>query len=119
MDALISDLRFALRSLRKAKLFTQRTREIGVRIALGAEPRHVVAMIASQASRLVAFGILAGAVSSALMLRLLEAMLFGASAIDLPIYGAVAMFLGLVTMGAVWLPARRASRIDPLAARAE
>jgi putative ABC transport system permease protein len=98
----------------------QRTREIGVRIALGAEPRHVLAMIASQAGRLVAFGILAGAVSSALMLRLLEAMLFGASTIDLPIYAAVAMFLGLVTMGAVWLPARRASRIDPLAAlRAE
>jgi ABC-type antimicrobial peptide transport system permease subunit len=98
----------------------QRTREIGVRIALGAEPRHVVAMLAGQGGRLVVFGILAGAAASALMLRLLDAMLFGASPIDLPIYAAGAMFLGLVTMAAVWVPARRASRIDPLAAlRAE
>jgi predicted permease len=98
----------------------QRTREIGIRMALGAEAKHVIAMIAGQGGRLVVTGILVGALGSTLLLRVLDAMLFGASPIDLPIYGAVAMFLALVTMTAVWLPARRATRIDPLAAlRAE
>jgi putative ABC transport system permease protein len=103
-----------------AYMAAQRTREIGVRIALGAEPRHVIALIAGQGGRLVALGIVAGAAGSALLLRVLDAMLFGASPIDLPIYATVAMFLSLVAMAAVWHPARRASRIDPLAAlRAE
>ena len=101
----------------------QRTREIGVRIALGAEPRHVVAMIASQAGRLVAFGIRRRRRSaSALMLRLLEAMLFGASAIDLPIFRRRRRCCWrVVAMAAIWVPAPARSRASsPLdALRAE
>ena len=98
----------------------QRTREIGVRIALGAEPKHVVALIAGQGGRLVVLGIVLGTAGSMLLLRVLRAMLFGASPIDLPVFTAVALLLVFTAALAIWLPARRAARIDPLEAlRAE
>jgi len=99
---------------------SQRSREIGVRMALGAEAKHVVAMIAGQGGRLVALGIVFGTVGSVLLLRVLRAMLFGASPIDLPVFAAVAVLLAFTAAFAIWLPARRAARIDPLEAlRAE
>ena len=98
----------------------QRTREIGVRIALGAEARHVIAMVVGQGGRLIAMGILAGVGGAMLLLRALNAMLFGASPIDLPIYAAVAALLAVVSLVAAWVPARRAARVSPLEAlRAE
>lgn len=98
----------------------QRTREIGVRIALGAEAKHVIGMIAGQGGRLVLLGIMFGTGGSMLLLRVLRAMLFGASPIDLPVFTAVAALLALTAALAIWLPARRAARIDPLEAlRAE
>ena len=98
----------------------QRTREIGVRIALGAERKHVFALIAGQGGRLVVLGIVLGTAGSMLLLRVLRAMLFGASPIDLPVFTAVALVLVFTAALAIWLPARRAARIDPLEAlRAE
>ncbi|HEV8215164.1 MAG TPA: ABC transporter permease [Gemmatimonadaceae bacterium] len=98
----------------------QRTREIGLRIALGAESKHVVALIAGQGGRLVLLGIVLGTAGSMLLLRVLRAMLFGASPIDLPVFTAVALLLVFTAALATWLPARRAARVDPLEAlRAE
>ena len=98
----------------------QRTREIGVRIALGAERKHVFALIAGQGGRVVVLGIVLGTAGSMLLLRVLRAMLFGASPIDLPVFTAVALLLVFTAALAIWLPARRAARIDPLEAlRAE
>ncbi len=98
----------------------QRTREIGVRIALGAEVRHVVALVAAQGARLVVVGIVLGVAASFAVLRVIESMLFGASPIDPPIFAAVSAVMALAAMLAVWIPARRAARVDPLEAlRAE
>ena len=98
----------------------QRTREIGVRMALGAEARDVLMMIMRQGGRLVLLGIVAGTLGATLMLRALSAMLFGASPVDPPVYAAVGVMLAVISLAATWIPARRAARIDPLAAlRAE
>jgi putative ABC transport system permease protein len=98
----------------------QRTREIGVRIALGAEAKHVIAMVVGHGGRLVLAGVIVGAGGAALLLRAFDAMLFGASPVDPPIYAAVAGVLVLVSLAAAWVPARRATRVSPLEAlRAE
>jgi putative ABC transport system permease protein len=98
----------------------QRTREIGVRIALGADTKHVLALVGGQGSRLVVAGVVLGLGGSVLVLRVIQSMLFGASPIDLPIFAAVSALLAAVALIAVWIPARRATRIDPMEAlRAE
>jgi putative ABC transport system permease protein len=98
----------------------QRTREIGVRIALGAEARHVIKLIAGQGTRLVIAGVVLGLVGSVLVLRVIQSMLFGASPFDPTIFAAVSALLAAAALMAIWLPARRAARIDPLEAlRAE
>ena len=98
----------------------QRTREIGVRMALGAEVKHVVSMIAAQGARLVVVGIVLGLAGSFLVLRVLQSMLFGADPIDLQVFAAVSLVLAFAALFAVWIPARRAARVDPLEAlRAE
>lgn len=98
----------------------QRTKEIGVRMALGAEARHVIALVAAQGGRLVVLGIVLGLLGSMTLLRVIRGMLFGASPIDPPIFAAVSVLLAAVALIAVWIPARRAARIDPLEAlRAE
>jgi putative ABC transport system permease protein len=98
----------------------QRTREIGVRIALGAAGRDVVALIARQGGRLVILGIIAGLGGSALMIRLLGSLLFQASPLDFSVYASVSALLIVVAAAAIWLPARRAASVSPLEAlRAE
>ncbi len=98
----------------------QRTREIGVRIAIGAEAKHIVALVARDGGRLVVLGIVLGIGGSALLLRALGAMLFGASPIDIPIFAAVSVLLAAVAFAAIWAPALRAARVSPLEAlRAE
>src|SRR5439155_3569745 len=80
----------------------QRTREIGVRIALGAEVKHVVALVGRQGARLVVSGIVIGVAGSAVLLRALRALLFGASPVDVPVFAAVASILGAVAMAGCW-----------------
>jgi predicted permease len=98
----------------------QRTREIGVRIALGAEARHVIALIAGQGTLLVTAGVVLGLGGSSVVLRVIQSMLFGASPIDLPIFAGVSALLAAAALVAIWVPARRAARVSPLEAlRAE
>ena len=99
---------------------SQRLPEFGVRLALGASPRQLVKSVLRDSAGLVAIGIGAGVVSALAAGRLLETLLYGVKVTDMMTFGVVSLLLTGVSLAAAWLPARRASRIDPLAAfRAE
>jgi putative ABC transport system permease protein len=95
---------------------SQRTQEIGVRMALGAEPRDIKRMVVSEGLRLGLWGLLAGCIAAIGVMRLLEGELFGVVIWDPITYISVAFLLLLVTGVASYLPARRATRVDPLRA---
>jgi predicted permease len=99
-----------------AFLVTQRTREIGIRIALGAQPTDVVRMFVVQGLKLTAVGIMCGAAGGALISRLLAAVLIDISPLDPIAFGGVAGFLTMVALLAVFVPARRATKVDPMVA---
>ncbi len=99
---------------------TQRRREIGVRMALGAEPRDVIRLVLARALRVVAAGLIAGLAGAAGVTRVLQRFLFGVTPTDPIVFAIVTLLLMAVGLMAAWLPARRATRIDPCAAlRAE
>ena len=92
-----------------------RTREIGIRLALGATPATAVGLILRQAGSLTAVGLLSGILLSLLGRRLLAGLLFGVDPLDgLTIGAAAGATLGVALLAA-WLPARRAARVDPIA----
>ncbi len=94
----------------------QRTQEIGIRMALGAESRDVRNMVVVQGMRLVLIGVGIGIGSSFGLTRLLASLLFGVKAIDPVAFTAIPILLSCVALAAIWLPARRASRLDPIEA---
>jgi len=94
---------------------TQRQREIGVRLALGAAPSEIRRMIFLQGGRLAAIGLLVGLTLSILLGQFLSKLLFGVTPFDLPTLVMVPTVLGVATVTASWLPARRAMRLDPVA----
>jgi len=94
----------------------QRTREIGIRMALGAQAREVQMLVVKQAMTLVLLGILLGAPVSFAVTQALQNMLLGLSAADPITYSAIAALLALVALLACWLPARRAAQVDPMIA---
>jgi predicted permease len=98
----------------------QRTREIGVRIAIGAQRRDVLRMIMGGALRLAGAGVLIGLAAALIGARLLASQLYGVSARDPLTYAAISALLAGVALVASWLPAHRATRVDPMSAlRAE
>jgi putative ABC transport system permease protein len=94
----------------------QRTREIGVRLALGAQPRDVLSMVLTGGGKLAASGLAVGLVGSLALNYFLRSQLYGVSSSDPVTYAMVAVLLGLVALAACYLPARRATRVDPLVA---
>ena len=92
----------------------QRRREIGVRMALGAQPRDILALVVRQGAALVAAGAVAGLLAAAAASRILESFLFGVTAYDGLTFVAAPLSLAAVGLAACWLPARRAARVDPM-----
>ena len=98
----------------------QRTREIGVRMAVGASAGNVVGMVLASALRTVAIGLAIGAVVALAAARLIASQLYGVSARDPVTFAAIAGLLLAVALAASGIPALRAARIDPMSAlRAE
>jgi putative ABC transport system permease protein len=95
---------------------TQRTQEIGIRMALGAGRSEIVRMVVKHGMLLAAIGLAIGIAVSAVMSRLVSGLLFGVSATDPFVFAVVFLILGAVAFAACYVPARRATRIDPLVA---
>jgi putative ABC transport system permease protein len=99
---------------------TQRTAEIGIRVALGAQPSNVLSMVLRQGLTLAVVGLVAGASLAPLLTRVLNSQLYGVPAVDLSVYAGFGGLLLAISVAAVLLPAWRATRLDPVQAlRAE
>jgi putative ABC transport system permease protein len=94
----------------------QRTGEIGLRVALGAQPRHVLGLIMGQGMKLTLLGVVIGLLAAWSTTRLLVSLLFGLSATDAATFSAISLLLGLVGLFACYLPARSAMRLNPVEA---
>jgi ABC-type antimicrobial peptide transport system permease subunit len=135
MKNLWQDLRYGGRMLRKRPGFTliailtlamgigvisyavrQRSHELGIRIALGAQTRDVMALILKQGLQLALIGIGLGLLAAFALTRLMESLLFGVRPTDAMTFGLIALALLLVALLACWIPARRATKVDPMSA---
>jgi len=98
----------------------ERRRELGVRLALGARPRSVLALVLGEGARLAAAGIVAGLLVSLLATRLLRGMLYDVTTADVSVYAAAALIVAVVALLSTWMPAYAATKVDPaVALRAE
>jgi ABC-type antimicrobial peptide transport system permease subunit len=94
----------------------QRTREIGIRVALGAQRRDVLRLIVRHGMSLTATGVGLGLVAAIASTRLMVSLLFGVRATDLLTFAVIALSLALVALLACWMPARQATKVDPMVA---
>ncbi len=97
-----------------AQSVSQRTQEIGIRLAIGAQPGQVFGLLLSAGMKMTFIGVVLGLLSSLALTRAMSAMLYGMRAIDPLIFIAVAAVLTLVALSACYVPARRATRVDPI-----
>jgi putative ABC transport system permease protein len=95
---------------------TQRTQELGIRIALGAQRRDVLRLVLGQGTRLTLFGLVLGIAAAIGITRLMASLLFDISATDPLTFAGVAALLAFVALLACFIPARRATRVDPIVA---
>lgn len=141
MPGLIQDLRYAARMLSKNPGFTavvvltlalflaalglsgvmsystaQRTQEIGIRMALGAQQRQVWGMVVAHGLRVVLLGVLAGAVAASILAQFLRSQLYQVSPFDPATFALTCLILLVVALAACYLPAWRATRVDPTVA---
>src|ERR1051325_3125056 len=93
-----------------------RTKEIGLRLAIGAQPRQVLLLVIRQGLSLTVIGVILGLAAAFALTRLLSGLLFGVAAVDAGTFAMMSLFLVLVSLAACYLPARRAMKIDPLKA---
>jgi len=94
----------------------QRTQEIGIRMALGADRQRVVGLVVGQATQLLLIGCGIGLAGAWTLTRVMASMLFGVSPSDPPTFFGVALILAATGMVAAWVPAQRATRVDPMVA---
>jgi putative ABC transport system permease protein len=94
----------------------QRSRELGIRIALGAVPRDVLLLVVRQGAVLALMGIVIGSAAAIAATRWMRSMLFQVDPLDPFTFGAVGLILAAIAIGASWIPARRASRVSPVVA---
>jgi predicted permease len=92
---------------------TQRTREIGIRVALGARTQEVTGMFVRHGLLLTGAGVVCGVCAAAAVVRLMSSLLFKVSALDLPTYLTMSLILAVTTLAATYVPARRAAAVDP------
>ena len=92
---------------------TQRTHEIGIRMAIGARPRDVFTMVLGQGMKLALIGVAIGLLLAFLLTRLMETMLFGVAPTDMPTFAAISILLISVAVLACYLPGRRATKVEP------
>jgi putative ABC transport system permease protein len=95
---------------------SQRTREIGIHMALGAEARDVLRMVIKQGMSLVLFGVVLGVAGAYAVTRTMQSLLFEVSTTDPVTFALVPLLLAIVGFVACYIPARRATKVDPLVA---
>ncbi|HXQ71809.1 MAG TPA: FtsX-like permease family protein, partial [Pyrinomonadaceae bacterium] len=94
----------------------QRTREVGIRMALGAQTTDVLKLVVRDGLKLVVIGVAVGLLGAFMLTRLMSTLLFGVTPTDVVTYATVALGLIGVALAACYIPARRATKVDPLVA---
>ena len=97
-----------------AYLVTQGTRELGIRIALGASQLSIVTLVVRQGMALTLSGVMMGLAAAFLLTRLIRSLLFGVEATDSITFAGISLLLAMIALVASYIPAQRAARIDPL-----